>query len=46
MKNGSGRLIKESGWVYNGIWKDNLKHGFGELTDTDGSCYDGQWNLD
>jgi hypothetical protein len=45
--NGQGTGVWEkSGGVYKGEWKDNIRHGSGEYTWSDGERYTGEWNND
>jgi len=39
--NGYGVAIYDSGSIYKGEWKDNLKHGYGVYTWKDGESYEG-----
>jgi hypothetical protein len=34
-----------NGEVYDGAWKDNIEHGYGQKTFIDGCKYKGCWNM-
>ena len=36
-------MIHADGDIYNGMWRDDKAHGFGEYTHTDGAKYEGYW---
>ena len=38
-----GSYKSSTGYSYEGEWKDNLKHGFGKFTYTDGKVYEGDF---
>lgn len=38
-----GQFVWESGNVYKGCYKDDERHGYGEMYWVDGSCYKGEW---
>lgn len=38
-----GTFTWESGNQYRGVYKDDERHGYGEMYWTDGSCYKGEW---
>ena len=47
LRNGFGKHVTSDGHVYEGYFKDNKKHGRGELTAADGTVeYDGTWEED
>jgi len=42
--NGKGRFEYLDGSIYEGMWKDNKKHGQGQMIESDGlSIYNGEW---
>ena len=45
MKDGKGTYTNSTS-TYTGEWKDNKKHGKGEIKYTNGRCYDGEWQDD
>jgi hypothetical protein len=46
MATGKGRLINPNGSMYQGEWKDDLAHGFGEYFSMAGANYRGLWHRD
>ena len=32
-----------NGFVYKGFWKDDVRHGIGEMIYADGNKYNGEW---
>jgi len=38
-----GTFTWESGNMYKGCYKEDERHGYGEMYWTDGSCYKGEW---
>lgn len=45
-KHGKGHMIYPSGNEYDGEWKNNIKHGYGVHTFTDGHIYTGEFDED
>ena len=47
LKHGEGKQENASGHIYEGSWKKNMRHGYGELTDGDlNEVYTGHWRKD
>jgi hypothetical protein len=42
-KIGKGRFVCENGDVYDGYWRDKLRHGHGRFEQMDGYLYEGSW---
>ena len=41
-----GKLVYQNGGVYDGFFKDGLRHGFGTFTEENGNKYEGRWEND
>ena len=40
---GIGTIILKDGRIYQGLWKNNNKHGQGRVIDFGGDCYEGEY---
>ncbi len=46
-KNGNGKQIWRNGTTYDGEWQNDLRHGLGVFSNSDGSIiYQGEWEND
>ena len=45
-KQGAGKAVYLEGMIYEGYWKDDLKHGKGRWINKDGRVYDGMFKND
>jgi hypothetical protein len=43
---GVGTMLYQDGKVYEGHWKDGVRHGYGRLVHVNGSSYIGLWSAD
>ena len=45
-KQGAGKAVYSDGMIYEGYWKDDLKHGKGRWINKDGRVYEGMFRHD
>ena len=46
-RNGKGKFFYKDGGYYEGMWKNNMMNGYGQLYYDNGKlAYDGQWYQD
>ena len=43
MKCGRGIRLTECGGRYDGMWKDDMQHGYGRLINDEGDILEGEW---